>query len=271
MLAGGGPANGGARASYRDRAGGAVTPRISVVVPAYDEGDEIGAFLDRLLPALPADAEVALVVDLADDSTLPEARRYAERDSRLRPLISDYGRGPAHAIRYGVDHTTGRVVVVTMADGSDDPTQIDALARLVEGGAAVAAASRYAPGGRQVGAPLLKRTLSQTAGVSLHLLTRVGTRDATNSYKAYDRAFLDEVGIDSRHGFEIGLELTAKAARLGRRVAEIPTVWTERSAGQSHFRVWAWTPRYLRWYLLAFGRRTDADGLRAGSAKARGE
>jgi dolichol-phosphate mannosyltransferase len=240
-----------------------VTPRISVVVPAYDEGEEITGFLDRLLPALPADAEVALVVDVPEDSTLPAARRCAERDPRLRPLVSDYGRGPANAIRYGVDHTTGPVVVVTMADGSDDPTQVGALAELVEQGAAVAAASRYAPGGRQIGAPLLKRTLSQTAGLSLHLLARVGTRDATNSFKAYDRAFLDEVGIDSRHGFELGIELTAKAARLGRRVAEIPTVWTERSTGESHFRVWAWAPRYLRWYLLAFGPRTDADRLRA--------
>jgi glycosyltransferase involved in cell wall biosynthesis len=247
-----------------------VTPRISVVVPAYDEGDEIGGYLDRLLPALPADAEVALVVDAPEDTTLPEAWLRAERDPRLRPLVSDYGRGPANAIRYGVDHTTGPVVVVTMADGSDDPSQVDALARLVEAGAAMAAASRYAPGGRQVGAPLLKRTLSETAGRSLHLLARVGTRDATNSFKAYDRGFLREVGIDSRHGFELGIELTAKATRLGRRVAEIPTVWTERSAGRSHFRVWAWAPHYLRWYLLAFGPRTDPDRLRAATAKARG-
>jgi len=247
-----------------------VRPRISVVVPAYDEGDEIAGYLDRLLAALPADAEVALVVDGPEDSTLPEARRRAERDPRLRPMVSDYGRGPANAIRYGVDHTTGPAVVVTMADGSDDPTQIDTLARLVEDGAAVAAASRYAPGGRQVGAPLLKRTLSQTAGLSLHLLARVGTRDATNSFKAYDRAFLQEVGIDSRHGFELGIELTAKAVRLRRRVVEVPTVWTERSSGRSHFRVWAWAPRYLRWYLLAFGPRTDAERLRSASRKARG-
>jgi glycosyltransferase involved in cell wall biosynthesis len=232
-----------------------MTPRISVVVPAYDEGDQIAGYLDRLLAALPGDAEVALVVDAAEDSTLPEARLRAGRDRRLRPLVSDYGRGPANAIRYGVDHTSAPVVVVTMADGSDDPTQIEPLARMVEAGAAVAAASRYAPGGRQVGAPLVKRTLSRTAGLSLHLLARVGTRDATNSFKAYDRAFLAEVGIDSRHGFELGIELTAKATRLGRRVVEIPTVWTERSAGRSHFRIWAWAPRYLRWYLLAFGRR----------------
>src|SRR5262249_41748993 len=153
-----------------------------------------------------------------------------------------------NAIRYGVDHTTGRVIVVMMADGSDDPDQVGTLADLVADGAAVAAASRYTRGGRQIGAPLGKRTLSQAAGRSLHLLARVGTRDATNSFKAYDREFVQQVGIDSRHGFEIGIELTVKAARLGRRVTEIPTVWTERVSGQTRFRVLGWAPQYLRWY-----------------------
>ncbi len=134
-----------------------MSPRISVVIPAYNEGEEIGGFLDRLLAALPAEADVAVVVDFPADSTLPPARRHAGRDPRLRPMVSDYGPGPANAIRYGVDHTAGRVVVVMMADGCDDPTQVEPLARLVESGAAVAAASRYARGGRQVGARLVKR------------------------------------------------------------------------------------------------------------------
>ena len=118
-----------------------------------------------------------------------------------------------------------------MADGSDDPRQIDDLARLVERGVVVAAASRYMPGGQQVGGPLLKRLLSRAAGRSLGTASaRVGTRDATNSFKAYSTEFVREVGIDSRSGFEIGLELTAKARRLRRPVAEIPTIWLDRHA-----------------------------------------
>jgi dolichol-phosphate mannosyltransferase len=244
-----------------------VSPRISLVVPAYNEGEQVDRLLDRMLPALPDGCEVAVVVDFAQDSTVPPVRRRGQADPRLRLLVNDYGRGPANAIRYGVDHTTGRVIVVTMADGSDDPHQVGVLAALVERGAAVAAASRYTRGGRQIGAPLVKRTLSRAAGRSLHLLARVGTRDATNSFKAYDRAFVEQVGIHSRHGFEVGLELTVKATRLGLPVAEIPTVWTERVSGRSRFRVLAWAPRYLRWYRLAFGRPVDVDRLRALSVR----
>jgi hypothetical protein len=155
------------------------------------------------------------------------------------------------------------VAVVTMADGCDDPAQIDELAALVEGGMAVAAASRYMPGGQQLGGPVVKGLLSRLAGRSLGLLARVGTSDATNSFKAYDTAFVQAVGIDSRHGFEIGIELTAKARRLRRPVGEIPTVWRHRAAGVSHFRVARWIPRYLRWYRFAFGPRLSAAQLRA--------
>jgi hypothetical protein len=149
-----------------------------------------------------------------------------------------------------------------MADGSDDPRLIDDLTRLVERGVVVAAASRYMPGGQQVGAPFVKRSLSRLAGRSLYALARVGTRDATNSFKAYSTAFVREVGIDSRHGFEIGLELTAKARRLRRPVAEVPTIWLERDSGVSRFKLSAWVPHYLRWYRLAFGPPLDVEHLK---------
>ena len=119
----------------------------------------------------------------------------------------------------------------------------------------VAAASRYMPGGQQVGGPRLKSVLSRWAGRSLHWFARVGTRDATNSFKAYSTEFVREVGIDSRTGFEIGLELTAKATRLRRPVAEIPTIWLDRSLGESNFELVQWLPGYLRWYRFAFGAR----------------
>jgi hypothetical protein len=118
-------------------------------------------------------------------------------------------------------------------------------------------------GGQQVGGPHLKALLSKAAGRSLHLLAHVGTRDATNSFKAYSREFIQQVGIDSRDGFEIGLELTAKAKRMRLRVAEIPTIWLDRQVGTSNFRIVQWIPKYLRWYRFAFGPRLTAEQLHA--------
>jgi dolichol-phosphate mannosyltransferase len=236
--------------------------RLSVVIPAYNEGEHIVPVLERLFEAVLLPCEVLVVVDDTGDTTRPVVQRLAEREPRLHCLINTYGRGPANAIRYGIDHATTPVAVVTMADGCDDVRQVDDLVRLVERGVAVAAASRYMAGGQQVGGPLLKGMMSASAGRSLRMLARVGTRDATNSFKAYSTTFVRAVGIDSRDGFEIGIELTAKAKRLGLPIAEIPTIWLDRHEGLSNFRVAAWLPKYVRWYRFAFGRRLSLDELK---------
>src|SRR5271154_733685 len=241
-------------------------PRVSVVVPACNEGEGVVSVLERLFESVRLPSEVLVVVDSADDTTVPVTEDYAQKESRLKCLVNTYGRGPANAIRFGIDAATAPVVVVTMADGCDDPRQIDDLVRLVERGVAVAAASRYMPGGQQVGGPLMKSAMSRFAGRSLKMFAHVGTRDATNSFKAYNTEFVREVGIESRDGFEIGIELTAKAKRMRRAVAEIPTIWLDRQAGVSNFKVAKWVPSYLRWYRFAFGPRLTPEQVRARGA-----
>src|ERR1700689_315795 len=241
---------------------GGEMPRVSVVVPAYQEGDQIVPVLDRLFESVHLQCEVLVVVDDENDITVPVVTEYALKEPRIRCLVNTYGPGPANAIRFGIDAAAAPVVVVTMADGCDDARQIDELARLVERGVVVAAASRYMPGGQQVGGPVLKGTLSRLAGRSLRMLAHVGTRDATNSFKAYSTEFVRQACIDSRDGFEIGIELTAKARRLRRPVAEIPTIWLDRQAGVSNFKVAKWVPSYVRWYRFAFGPKLTTEQIR---------
>ena len=118
-------------------------PSVSVVIPAFDEADGIVRVLDRLVESITLEFEVLVVVDTADDPTVAAVTEHMGGDARVRALVGEYGPGPANAIRYGVDQARCSVVVVTMADGSDDPRMIDPLARLVERGVVVAAASRY--------------------------------------------------------------------------------------------------------------------------------
>ncbi|MGH7722244.1 MAG: glycosyltransferase [Candidatus Dormibacteria bacterium] len=237
-------------------------PRVSIVIPAFNEGVEINDCIDRILESVKLPCEVLVVYDTPQDTTAAYAREYAQRDARVIPVLNSAGRGPAAAMRCGIQHAAADVTVVTMADGSDDPMQIDQLTRLVERGVVVAAASRYMRGGQQVGGPRLKGMISRAAGVSLHLVARVGTHDPTNSFKAYSTDFIREVGIASDAGFELGIEMIAKAHRRGLPIAEIPTIWLDRSHGQSNFKVREWIPRYLRWYLAALGPRRQA--LRSG-------
>jgi glycosyltransferase involved in cell wall biosynthesis len=251
-----------ARTGPADVPGGRV-PRVSIVIPAYNEAQHIVPALDRIFEAVQLSAEVLVVVDAAEDSTVPVIELYRRTEPRLRWLHNTYGRGPANAIRYGIDAARAKVTVVTMADGCDDPQQIDDLVRLVERGVAVAAASRYMPGGAQVGGPLLKGILSSVAGRSLRTFARIGTRDATNSFKAYSTEFVRQVGIESRSGFEIGIELTAKARRARLPVAEIPTIWLDRQEGVSNFKLAGWIPKYLRWYFFAYGRPLTLSALAA--------
>ena len=228
-------------------------PSLSVVIPVYNEGDSVIPTLDAIFDAVGDDAEVLVVYDMPEDTTVPVLEKIAIDEPRLRPTHNTLGPGPANAIRFGLDRAGADVAVVTMADSSDEPEQIEALAGLVRDGAAVGAASRYMKGGQQIGGPLVKRTLSRLAGLSLYYLGRVGTHDATNSFKADSTDFVRRVGVDSDQGFEIGIEMVAKARRARLPVAEIPTTWTDRTDGESRFRMAAWIPHYLRWYWYALG------------------
>jgi dolichol-phosphate mannosyltransferase len=242
-------------------------PRVSVVIPAHNEGPEIEGVLGRLIEAVQLPCEVLIVVDDPEDTTAPYVEKYATVDPRVRLVLNDIGPGPAQAIRVGIEQAAADVAVVTMADGCDDPQQIDQLVRLVERGVVVAAASRYSRGGQQVGGPFLKGFLSRLAGLSLSALARVGTRDATNSFKAYDVGFVRQVGITSSAGFEIGIELVAKARRARLPVAEVPTIWLERHHGVSNFKLAAWIPHYLYWWRFAFGPRLSVGQISTARAK----
>lgn len=227
-------------------------PRTTVVIPAYEEADAILPVLERIGEQVELRHEVLVVVDDINDGTIPVVEEF-DPDGAVVRVVINTEQGPAHAIRAGFKAASSPVVVVTMADGSDDPAQIDVLTRLVERGVVVAAASRYMQGGQQVGGSRLKKTMSSTAGGSLRLLARTGISDATNSFKAYDKSFVESVGIHSNAGFEVGIELVAKARRTRQMMAEIPTIWLDRSIGDSKFRLVGWLPEYLRWYRFAFG------------------
>jgi dolichol-phosphate mannosyltransferase len=235
------------------------TPMLSVVVPVYNEGENVVPTLQGVVEKTHVrPLEVLVVHDFDEDTTVPVVRRMQAEMPELRLHRNTLGRGVLNAMKSGLRAAKAPYVLITMGDGSDDAADIDAMYALARAGADVVAGSRYMRGGRQVGGPLLKRMMSRAAGLSLHWIGGLPTHDATSNFRLYSKRLLNQVSIESRGGFELGLELTVKAYRLGMGVAEVPTTWRDRTAGQSRFKLLQWLPRYLHWYWRGIGGRLRA-------------
>ncbi len=225
---------------------------LAIIVPVYNEGEAVEPVLRALSAGVSTPHEIVVVYDFDGDTTVPVIARLAAELPGLRGLRNDLGRGVLNAMKAGIAGTTAPYVLISMADGSDEPHVVDSMVDLARDGADVVSASRYMRGGRQVGGPPFKRLMSRTAGLTLHWFAGVPTHDPTNNFKLYARRFLDTVTIESTAGFELALELTVKATVARRRVAEVPTTWRDRTAGQSNFKLRKWLPHYLHWYWAAF-------------------
>ena len=225
------------------------SPALSIVIPVYNEGENVVLTLRGVVEKTNTrPLEVLVVHDFDEDTTVPVVKRLQAEMPELRLHRNTLGRGVINAMKSGLRAARAPYVLVTMGDGSDNPEDIDPMYQLARQGADVVAGSRYMKGGRQLGGPLLKRTMSRGAGLSLHWLGGVPVHDATSNFRLYSKRLLNQVTIESTGGFELGIELTVKAYGLGMRIAEVPTTWRDRTAGTSRFRLWQWLPRYLKWY-----------------------
>jgi glycosyltransferase involved in cell wall biosynthesis len=230
---------------------------LSIVLPVYNEGEAVEPVLRGLARGVKTPHELVVVYDFDGDTTVAVIERLAAELPGLRGLRNDLGRGVLNAMKAGIAGTAAPYVLISMADGSDEPHIVDDMVALAREGADVVAASRYMRGGRQIGGPRLKRLLSRTAGLTLHWFAGVRTHDPTNNFKLYSRRFLDSITIESEAGFELALELTVKATIASRPVAEVPTTWRDRVHGQTNFRLRKWLPQYVRWYVRAFRARVE--------------
>src|SRR6266446_4503789 len=193
---------------------------LSVVLPVYNEGEAVEPVLRGLSDGVRTPHELVVVYDFDGDTTVPVVARLATEIPGLRGLRNDLGRGVLNAMKAGIAGTHAPYVLISMADGSDEPHVVDPMVALARDGADLVSASRYMKGGHQVGGPLLKRLMSRAAGLSLHHLAGVPTHDPTNNFKLYRRTFLAATPIESTAGFELALELTVKATLAGAGIAE---------------------------------------------------
>lgn len=227
--------------------------KLQIIIPVFNEGENIVNTLNEINNKIAVPYEIMVVYDFDEDNTLPVVNLYKEQYKSLNICLMKniYGRGGYNAIRTGFNFTKQEVVLVVMADCSDELSIVDLMYQKICEGYDIVCASRYIKGGKQIGGGLIKKIISRIAGVSLHYLTGIPTRDITNNFKMYRKKVIDSIQIESDGGFEIAMEIVVKAYFLGCKIVEIPSIWQDRARGKSRFQTMKWLPKYLRWYTFA--------------------
>lgn len=218
-----------------DRARGAGT---WVVLPTYDEADNIGPVTAAILEALP-EAHVLVVDDSSPDGTGAIADGLAATDQRIRVRhrAAKQGLGRAYLDGFRIALEGGASIVVQMdADFSHDPATLPGLIKPVADDAAdLVIGSRYTPGGGVVDWGLGRRLISRGGSLFARTILGLGPHDLTGGFKAWRAATLASVPFDGVHagGYVFQIEMTFRASRLGARVREIPITFRDRRVGQS--------------------------------------
>ena len=223
-------------------------------MPVYNEGVVIEKTIHGVETKVKIPHELLIIYDINEDTTIEPVQKLQKKFPKVKLVKNIYGKGALNALKTGLKKAKGKAVCVMMADLTDDPVILNQMYREYDQGFDVVAASRYMKGGRQIGGPLIKRILTQTAGLSLHYLVGLPTHDATNSFRLYSKKFLKSVKIESDGGFELATELTVKAHFNGYKVTEVPTTWTYFSK-ESRFYLKKWLPKYLKWYFWAINKK----------------
>lgn len=206
--------------------GPTANPAISIVIAAYNEEDTIGAVLDAVAE-LDLDKEVIVVDDGSTDRTAEIVA--ARTDDRLR-LISKPNGGKGTALATGFAAATGEIVVIQDADVELSPARIPALAAPIqEGRADVVYGSRFLEPVPGLGFErrLANWFLTKLTNISFH--TKL--TDMETAHKAISREYMDRFTLEATR-FDVEVELTAKLARLGARIIEIPSPYKPRTVAE---------------------------------------
>ena len=204
-----------------------VLPRVSVVVPAMNEAEN----LPHVLPLIPDVHEVILVDGWSTDRTIEVARQ-------LRPdirIVSQERAGKGAALCAGFEAATGDIIVTIDADGSTDPREIPAFVEQLKNGADFVKGSRFLSGGGTSDMPLYR----QFGNFGFVMMVRVlyGGRftDLCYGYNAFWKRVLPDLALDG-DGFEIETMMNIRALRAGLRVAEVPSFEAKRVYGEGRLR-----------------------------------
>jgi len=208
-----------------------------VVIPTYNEAENIGRIIPEILAQGVPDLEVLVVDDASPDGTAKIVEKLAEKDTRIHLLNrgGKMGLGTAYVagFKYALSHDYECILEMD-ADFSHDPKELRNLINKAEEYDLVIG-SRYITGVNVVNWPLTRLMLSMGASKYTRMITGMKIRDCTSGFKCFRRKVLESIDLDAIHsdGYSFQIELNFKAKNKGFTVCEIPIIFVDRVIGSS--------------------------------------
>jgi len=229
--------------------------KLSIIIPAYNEEKNIGLTLDELKKVIlreKLDYEIIVVNDNSKDRTPKIIQSYIEQDNNIRTVNRTPPGGFGRAIRSGLNEVRGDVVIIYMADLSDDPEDVVKYYRIIEEGYDCVFGSRFIKGGRVEQYPKVKLIYNRIVNRCIQLMFWTKHNDLTNAFKAYRTHVIRECGPYRASHFNITLELSIGALIRKYSIATCPINWYGRTWGESNLRLGEMGRRYLSTLLKLF-------------------
>jgi dolichol-phosphate mannosyltransferase len=208
-----------------------------LILPTYNEAENIEAFIAAVLPVLPASARILIVDDSSPDGTGEIADGLAAGEPRISVLHRAHkeGLGPAYIAGFRQALAQGAELLIEMdSDFSHDPSYLPVLLGAMES-ADLAIGSRYVAGGGVADWGVVRRTISRGGSAYSRVVLGLDVRDLTAGFKCFRRAVLEAIDLDSieSRGYAFQVEITYRTVQQGFKVVEVPIVFRDREKGTS--------------------------------------
>ena len=204
----------------------------SIIIPAYNEGQRLGATLDRVLAHLESagwKAEVLVVDDGSSDDTVEIIRRYSAAHPQVRLLENPGNRGKGYSVRHGMRQASGDLLLFTDADLSAPIPEAGKLFARIAAGADVAIGSRWLdPALQTQRQPLYRQFFGRLFNLLLRLTLGLRYKDTQCGFKAFTRRAAQLIfGRQRIERWGFDPEILFLAVRLGLKVEEVPVEWAD--------------------------------------------
>tara|TARA_B100000029_G_scaffold493586_1_gene556292 strand:+ start:166 stop:888 length:723 start_codon:yes stop_codon:yes gene_type:complete len=220
---------------------------LDILIPVFNEDKTIIKTIKNIFSVIKNNFKILICYDYDEDPTLKIIKENFANDNKIK-FVKNFSKGFNNALISGFNNSNAEAVLIFMADDHLNHNAINLCYEKFKQGYDVVCPSRFVRNGKMIGNPFLKSILTRLASFFLYNFTSFPIKDSTNSFRLFSKKLIDEIKIESKKGFTLSLEVTAKAHRLGYKITEIPTIWKERDTGKSRFKLISFILPYMKWF-----------------------